>query len=659
MKVLLIVYFCVFSIAIVSAQNNRLDSLRTELNSAYTAADSLEIIKGICGLLIDNINPETGLKDNLLFLDLAKREGDLELQSRASKYLCEYYMNLRDKPNALRYGNNAIAASNKLGKLSITLLDYNQLGRAYNYFEDYENAIKAYKKGVSYYDNSEIKSVSTLYSNLAIAYNRIGDIENEVKYLKLAIKFAEKYGEVEQVSFANYVLGYSLMENGRYDDAEKYFIVAMKDSTKFKVPTYLYMNHHALGINYSRWGKYNKALYHNTRALDHYKKTGNKLYEGDVLNNMATLFYRQKEFQKAAEFSQKAIIVAKELKHERLEGGATINLLQAQNELKVPNSILKKSLIAVEKFIDKFDHRDLDVLAAYWMAKSLIAENEGAYSKSLEYYKKFNIYNDSLKTKNLEAKYHQLNVEYQTQKKEEQIKQLNEEKATQRKKLIYLLVGSGLLSIILGFTYYYYRKTTLQKNVIVELQKETHHRIKNNLSIINSFIDVAGEQVTDEKSRLSLIDLQNRISSISEIHRLLVGSSKDTGEVNLKEYINALRAGIENSLGFGDKVLKTEIYENIYLDQSKVFSLGLIINEFLTNSIKHSTNKNGDILLSIEQVDEKLELILHDKSTIIKQEIDFQKPTGYGIRLINMLTRQLDGKGDWSTENGLKYTLTI
>src|SRR5690606_20880193 len=146
------------------------------------------------------------------------------------------------------------------------------------------------------------------------------------------------------------------------------------------------------------------------------------------------------------------------------------------------------------------------------------------YKSSLDWFIKYKDLEDSLQYSMIENSTKEIETRYQTEKKEKQIaeQQLKLEKENRNK---WLLSGGliGLLAV-LGILSFYYRRNQKQKKQIENLQKELHHRVKNNLSIIDTFIEVVKKEFPDTKTQGKLTELQNRIISINEVHRQLYQS---------------------------------------------------------------------------------------------------------------------------------------
>jgi two-component sensor histidine kinase len=371
------------------------------------------------------------------------------------------------------------------------------------------------------------------------------------------------------------------------------------------------------------------------------------------------------KYSEARSNLQNAMIIAKELKD--TSAVISVNYLNAALLLSQQD---KKSALAVLRENDEIfkvhkNWRGIGFKENY----ETIAEALGKAGEEKLAYKYLRLYVaelDSVTKKNDLAIISDLEIKYQTEKKENEILKLNQiqaekelEVAAQKRNIRNLIIGILGLALLPGVSFYLYRKTVKEKEFISELQTETHHRIKNNLSIISSFIDVAKDKVLDQPTQLTLSDLQNRIGAISEVHRLLHKSKLIDGKVAMGEYLGTLVGLIKETLSDEQHTFDLKIGDNSRLSQTLTAPLGLIINEFATNSIKHNPNVSGEISLALEQNGANFKVVLIDEAAVLKPNFSTEKSVGYGIRLISSLTKQMQGSGQWNTEKGLKYTLTF
>jgi PAS domain S-box-containing protein len=175
------------------------------------------------------------------------------------------------------------------------------------------------------------------------------------------------------------------------------------------------------------------------------------------------------------------------------------------------------------------------------------------------------------------------------------------------------------------------------------LLKEIHHRVKNNMQIISSLINLQSSRIDDKKTAKVLQNSQNRIKSMAIIHEKLY-QSQDFTNVDLSEYVKSLTNHLLTTYGVNKKKIRfhTDI-KDIYLDINKAIPCGLIINELLTNSIKHAfpDGKGGEIRVAIRnQKGEKKELIVSDNGKGIPQDLDIGSTKSLGLTLVKILAEQ-------------------
>ncbi|MCZ7402759.1 MAG: PAS domain S-box protein [Candidatus Methanoperedens sp.] len=203
-------------------------------------------------------------------------------------------------------------------------------------------------------------------------------------------------------------------------------------------------------------------------------------------------------------------------------------------------------------------------------------------------------------------------------------------------------------------------KASLKEKEI--LLKEIHHRVKNNMQVISSLLGLASINIKDEKYVEIFRDSQNRINSMALIHENLY-RSKDLAKIDLNKYIRELA----NSLFQYSKVAgRIELFldiENVSLGIDLAIPCGLIINELITNSLKHAFpgDRNGEIKVSAHLNDENIvELIFSDNGVGIPSDIDFRNTHSLGLHLITMLAEaQLHGKIDLDRSIGTEFKISF
>ena len=189
--------------------------------------------------------------------------------------------------------------------------------------------------------------------------------------------------------------------------------------------------------------------------------------------------------------------------------------------------------------------------------------------------------------------------------------------------------------------------------------KEIHHRVNNNLQIISSLINMQTSGVKDEKSGEILKETKNRVMSMSYIHQCFYGSP-DLSEIDFETYLKKLTDNLMNVYREPSKKIIIKIdSKNIKLGIDIAIPCGLIINEVITNSIKHAFENIdvGVIEIVMKYKEDKFVLELIDNGCGFPDGIDFGSSVSMGLTLIRMLISQLDGDYSLVTKQGTSYNI--
>ncbi|MFT6735498.1 MAG: PAS domain S-box-containing protein, partial [Polaribacter sp.] len=200
-------------------------------------------------------------------------------------------------------------------------------------------------------------------------------------------------------------------------------------------------------------------------------------------------------------------------------------------------------------------------------------------------------------------------------------------------------------------------KALLEKDILL---KEIHHRVKNNLQVISSILNLQSSLVTDEKTLAILRESQSRIRTMSYIHESLY-RTKDFNEINFKEYLTNLSKNLVSSYVVGKKVsLKLNINE-LHLNLDQAIPCGLIVNEVVTNSLKYAfTNQNdAEITVEVHEDNDEISLIMGDNGIGMPENFRSKTNETLGVQLIEALTEQLDGNLQIENLGGTKYLITF
>ncbi len=199
------------------------------------------------------------------------------------------------------------------------------------------------------------------------------------------------------------------------------------------------------------------------------------------------------------------------------------------------------------------------------------------------------------------------------------------------------------------------KSSLIEKNILLQ---EIHHRVKNNMQIISSLLNLQIKYVDDEKAVDVLKESQNRVKSMAMIHDKLY-MSEDLTRINFVDYINSLVSNLFYSYNVEDKIKSRLKIDNVSLNMETAVPCGLIISELVSNSLKYAfpNGMMGEIFVSLRSEDDTYELIINDNGIGLPEEFDINNTKTLGLMLVNSLTEQIDGKISISRENGTRYRI--
>ena len=190
-----------------------------------------------------------------------------------------------------------------------------------------------------------------------------------------------------------------------------------------------------------------------------------------------------------------------------------------------------------------------------------------------------------------------------------------------------------------------------QKDVLL---KEIHHRVKNNLTVISSLLELQSDNVTDEVSKSTLLQGTNRVRSIALIHQRLY-QHEDFAAIELHGFADDLYRQIASVLkDMNQQVTFTNNIAQTQVDIDTAVPLGLIMNELITNSFKYAFHANavGEIVISLEEIGEhEFMLVYKDNGPGLPEDFDVDNSPSLGMRLIYRLAYQLSGKVFFEQDN--------
>lgn len=314
--------------------------------------------------------------------------------------------------------------------------------------------------------------------------------------------------------------------------------------------------------------------------------------------------------------------------------GRILKLFQQPDLLSFFNFIVKDS---------KGNMNNNQLVLLYKESSSALFEH-GFYKESLDFMTESSILTRKIYSEELAESLADYKTKELKKNKELEVKQAKE-------RVNFYITFSGVIAglmILLIFVFINNRKKSIkleEKNKENELLlKEIHHRVKNNFQTISSLIEMQGKNIEDEKTLVRLKEGQSRIKSMSLIHQKLY--QKDMiSTIDFQEYAVQLIDQILNLYGYPKTNVKIEV-NGLNLDVDTAIPIGLILNELVTNSCKYAFKENQEACLCLsfsQQKPGEFKLIYKDNGPGIPSSFDLKKSESLGLRLIQRLTKQLQG----------------
>jgi two-component sensor histidine kinase len=280
---------------------------------------------------------------------------------------------------------------------------------------------------------------------------------------------------------------------------------------------------------------------------------------------------------------------------------------------------------------------------------------------------KYDEISDSIYRKEAQRSFAEMEKKYETEKQNLEIGQLKldkiEQDATIRKQRSVRNISllGFLFAVIIGFLFYRLFKARKKADEEKEaLLKEIHHRVKNNLQIISSLLSIQTDNLEDTKVIDAVQESQSRVKAMALIHQLLY-QDKDLAHINFGTYlpqlVNALSSIFKKE---GLKVIQDIDVKDMAFDIDTAIPLGLIVNELVANAFKYAYNGDaeGKLTIMIDTIKNKEYLLtVADNGPGLPENTNIQELSSMGLRLVTILTNQLDGTFSYTYNKGSVFTV--
>ncbi len=503
-------------------------------------------------------------------------------------------------------------AKNKIKKEDLAFLN-TQLGYVFERKGDLvraaDYALESKRLGL---EMNDVKAVALAYSDLSNLYWKYSKFDRGLEYGLKSLELFEKRGLNDlDYDFTLYVVGNNLLELENYQEALDYF-------------------KHAIAIG-ERYGFYNNL--------------------SDTYISLIELYTLLLQYDEAEKSAEKALLYANLLDNNFLKMRSWLSIGKLQlfqgKYVSAIESLNKCIEIATPDFGDYYY-----LSQAYERLGKAYAGNHN-YKDATEAFVMYDSLRNKVFTESANENMALLETEFDMAQQEDTIQGMEDQIKKQSSQQTLISIIAGLLFLLVLVLFVTYKKNK-GKNVLLERQnaekefllKEIHHRVKNNLGIVSSLLELQVAKMNDPKAIEAIEESRNRVYSMSMIHQKLY-QGKNLSSIEMKDYLINLSRHILDSYGSGYAIEYDYNLQEFELDVDLAIPMGLIVNELLTNSFKHAfpEREKGKIKITCQKVgNEGVVLEVYDNGIGFTDPKDSKKGgTGFGTQLVDLLVEQLDG----------------
>ncbi len=620
-----------------------------------------------------SVSVEAAIAKALQAVDLCKKLGDIPMKLEVYQNLGEWYGKLGNDEQVGFYWNKSLS-------LDTSKLSYTELANLYKNYGVYWAHQKQVDKAI-YWTQKAIDFATTIeeqqllincMANIGVYYTHDRQFALAKEQFDKAIQLLQKknYKELEARIFLN--LGIMLKLQKRYEEAIPALLKASNiqeqlgnkliQASCFNTVANIYTNirQRELALNYHQKAlAINKQLNDTTGVLSSY-------------NNIGEVWLMHEAYQKALACFTEAYHISKKLPS-HLEQHAKIQSNLVRVYLKLNDYVNAKkyalaSLAIRSKMNDSvailtdysqlgeiaFLEHDYDNAAMYLeKGRSMVPEDtpeyallmnyntslqlyeaKGEFKLALNYCKRYSSLKDKLYNQKLSQQLTDLQVKYETKKKENENEWLQRQVSLEKE----------------------------NKEHIQFLLRELHHRVKNNLQELSSLLSLQANSLDDEYARNIIKNSEHRVVAMNMIHKELYLDGNSTTSIDIPIYIQNLTRYLLLSFGYSNADIELHFdIDKFDLIVDKVISLGLIVNEFVNNSFKHAFVDHPNPRLEIKLKCIKEQIVLYVKDNGLHPDVNLHeaKDNSFGLKLINILSRQLKGQLQLDYDNGMVGSITF
>ncbi len=537
-----------------------------------------------------------------------------------------------------------------------------EMGYAFLKDKAYDSAIMYYEKSLDQFkkSNNQIEYIRALTS-LAYLHKKLGQYEKSLEYSFEGLALIDSVSR-ERASFLNSIASI-FSQIGEYRKSLSYHFQALEARIALEDNKRIGMSYNNLGNVYNKLDLRDSAIYYFSKSIEIKKSNQDISGLSTTLNNLGLAYLHEEDLDNAKRSFFEALVLKRDVGDSEGMANTYNNLARTlilEDNLQKAKSFLDSSYFLQSNLGNLYLHREyLDILSSYH-------KKMNAPLYEAQTLRKYILINDSLLNQEKAKALFEMQTKYDANEKDIQIDLLKNTEALQlaeinyqKQALIILLVAVTMFLVLIIVLVMLYKSKIRANNKIRNLHMEMQHRTKNNLQLLSNVFKLQSQSTSDLEAVSTLKSSESRINAMTIVHQQLFAKS-DNSKIDMHQYLSDLCQAIEYSFHpvSGDLEIKL-IADHISLEVDKVVYIGLMVNELMTNALKHAFTGVNNPIINVSLKLENQTLILQVSDNGIGIIDDQDEPTSFGFGLINILSNQLKASSKKFNQGGAVFQFFI
>lgn len=670
-------YYLVDSLQLSSMSPKNKKLIEAKLYQFHNTVNDSVKIEAISDIIKTSDDEEIWGKYNLWLIEYASIKNNKKLKAEVLANQGSYHRIKGNYNKSISYYLESISLQEELQNISKLAEVYDILGDVYKKTGDFINALAFYNKSLETRKaNGQKKKQGQMLNTIGYLHLNFGMHSKALAYFHESLKIREEIDDKRGVSLCFNNIASVHKQQGKSSIALEYYHKSLEIREKLNYEQGISVSLNNIGVVYKNEKEYDKALEYYQRSLTIKEKIKDKKGFSHVLNNIGTIYNEQGKLDMALVKYKESLEMTTALNDEKWMAITLFNMgnlyLKQGDVIKAQNSALRSL-----KLSKKIGHPELIRDAAEVLKE--IYSSQHNWKSAFKMQELYVSMRDSIRNKKTETSATEQRVTYEVEKREQEIKFLSvqndvlqREKEVQQLKinknkiLTIMFLVAGIAAFLLALFFYIDSKKRKKVNQLLLKQddekkvmlKEIHHRVKNNLQVINSLLRLQSKEIKDKEIVAKFKETQKRVITIAALHEKMY-RSENLKDINLKEHIESIVEDLVSTYAIDKKIEIQLSVEKISIGVRTLVPLGLIINEIIVNALKYAfiNRREGQIILHIKELTHSsFEMLIGDNGVGLKGD---KQRSGFGVKLINIFAKQLNGTLEYVQGPGTMYKIVF